>query len=446
MSGFCDEDEYDGFFTDPESLEDVFEYNENNPRENQELTHEQKLNILFYAIMNQDVSAVVSILDEEDLNSNETLKDGWKPIILAASVGNVDIIRELLNRGANVDDERDKYTPLMAACSCPESETTQTLEAVTYLIENGANVKATNRKRKTALMFAAGAGNVQVINKLLPICDMNVVDNQGWNALFWAVNYNQIEVVKLLLEAGEDPDKRDIRYNTCLHYAIHKGYEEIIQLMSKEDITDISHEMYDLKELYSDERPQFLRDIYCLLYGMKCENLAKFFNRIALGDFLSLNNKLITELGITMPYERKKILQGLHKFHKHLFKQKSLPIVPKSALYSTIDVSTAIVVITRQIIIMEASLKYILNGNEEDTRKFNTHTTTMSSIRNRLKNLKKYSIELKSKTKMWDSTNREVDLITRNSFQIKKHTKWLIFFSVLIVSGFTFRKQLVNYS
>lgn len=49
---------------------------------------------------------------------------------------------------------------------------------------------------------------------------------------------------------------------------------------------------------------------------------------------------------------------------------------------------------------MEASLKYILNGNEEDTRKFNTHTTTMSSIRNRLKNLKKYSIELKSKTKM----------------------------------------------
>lgn len=156
-------------------------------------------------------------------------------------------------------------------------------------------------------------------------------------------------MVKLLLEAGEDPDKRDIRYNTCLHYAIHKGYEEIIQLMSKEDITDISHEMYDLKELYSDERyidinvnyrnscysfrPQFLRDIYCLLYGMKCENLAKFFNRIALGDFLSLNNKLITELGITMPYERKKILQGLHKFHKHLFKQKSLPIVPKSALY-----------------------------------------------------------------------------------------------------------------
>lgn len=71
----------------------------------------------------------------------------------------------------------------MAACSCPESETTQTLEAVTYLIENGANVKATNRKRKTALMFAAGAGNVQVINKLLPICDMNVVDNQGWNVI-----------------------------------------------------------------------------------------------------------------------------------------------------------------------------------------------------------------------------------------------------------------------
>lgn len=49
---------------------------------------------------------MISISTFIDLNSNETLKDGWKPIILAASVGNVDIIRELLNRGANVDDER----------------------------------------------------------------------------------------------------------------------------------------------------------------------------------------------------------------------------------------------------------------------------------------------------------------------------------------------------
>lgn len=73
-------------------------------------------------------------------------------------------------------------TPLMMSCNCPEQTSSfeQSYKIVKILVENGANVKSINRKRMTALMFAANSGNLQVVKFLLPLSDKDAVDNQRW--------------------------------------------------------------------------------------------------------------------------------------------------------------------------------------------------------------------------------------------------------------------------
>lgn len=73
-------------------------------------------------------------------------------------------------------------TALMMACNCPQqtSPFDETYKIVKMLVENGANVKSINRKRMTALMFAANAGNLLVVKYLLPLSNKDALDNQKW--------------------------------------------------------------------------------------------------------------------------------------------------------------------------------------------------------------------------------------------------------------------------
>lgn len=77
-------------------------------------------------------------------------------------------------------------TLLMMACNCP-AETApfeESCKIVKILIENGANARSINRKRITALMFAANAGNLSVVKYLFPYSDKTAVDNQRWTVSY----------------------------------------------------------------------------------------------------------------------------------------------------------------------------------------------------------------------------------------------------------------------
>ncbi len=50
-------------------------------------------------------------------------------------------------------------------------------------------------------------------------------------ALHYAVEKNNIEVCKVLLENGANPSIADKRGLTCLHYAARYGYKNIVNLL-----------------------------------------------------------------------------------------------------------------------------------------------------------------------------------------------------------------------
>jgi hypothetical protein len=122
----------------------------------------------------------------------------------------LDLIDLLCDRGANPE------SGLRASALHGE------VDAVSALIARGARID---------LPVAAALGRVDDFRRLLPMAG----DEDRHLALALAAQYGQVEIVRLLLDAGEDPN----RYNpvgghshaTPLHHAAGAGNEELVRLL-----------------------------------------------------------------------------------------------------------------------------------------------------------------------------------------------------------------------
>eukprot|EP01103_Thecamoeba_quadrilineata_P001528 TRINITY_DN11384_c0_g1_i1.p1 TRINITY_DN11384_c0_g1~~TRINITY_DN11384_c0_g1_i1.p1 ORF type:complete len:130 (-),score=23.14 TRINITY_DN11384_c0_g1_i1:119-487(-) len=104
----------------------------------------------FWAIKTGDLSQVKESIEKEGFNVNTAATNNkTTPLHAAADFGQVEIIKYLISKGANVD-AKDSYghTPLHLAVY--ESHT----EAVKVLIEKGASTKIVASNGKTPLEVA----------------------------------------------------------------------------------------------------------------------------------------------------------------------------------------------------------------------------------------------------------------------------------------------------
>lgn len=159
------------------------------------------------------------------------------------------------------------------------------------------------------------------------------------------------------------------------------------------DVYVLQEQYYDLDNVYQNMknyRPRFLRDILCMLYGMKCENyLHKFENSdIDLFRFLTMNENDLIKFGVEIPYMKRRILMGLHRFHIASFQQSSIPIVGPFELFSTIDVAKSILSAIRHLTVMEASLQYIIKIYSFDHRSDPLLQSKINDLKWKVKELK----------------------------------------------------------
>lgn len=438
---YDDYDDFDDFLSDDSDIS----INMNHPRPPPEVTYEQKLQNLFFYIIRGNLEGVCELLDS-GIEINCVLQDRWKPLTLAASIGNEQIVHELIVRGADVNDHRDHVTVLMLACSCLEKNSSfeKCYEIVLELLECGAKAEAITRRKETALMFSSAIGNAKIVEKLLTYSNILVEDQRGWNALFWAVGSNKVEIVKILLNAGLNHEKPDVCGSTPLYLAEMQEFTEITDLLSKDTVDTMCLPMkntYDLEDfLTGSDRPRFLPDILSILYGIRCETLQKLFLETDLLAFLSSNENSLSKLGVKLPYQRKRILMGLSNFHKHLFKKKSIPTVPKNAQYTTIDFSHALFAAIRHLTVMEANLVYILQSSNHD---WNEYAESISSIRRKFNFMKKVANDLDGVTQQWDDHNKPADLIIRTRNSWLNFIKKLTYSSIVLIGGTFLIKKII---
>ncbi|EEY63736.1 uncharacterized protein PITG_02219 [Phytophthora infestans T30-4] len=105
-------------------------------------------NALLWALKSQDLDLATYFLQNVDAFNvvNEEFANGFSPLVLAASLGNIDLIQLLFRFGADVNLETSRgRTPLSEACMA------QDVDIVKLLIENRACVSHTNKQGRNLL-------------------------------------------------------------------------------------------------------------------------------------------------------------------------------------------------------------------------------------------------------------------------------------------------------
>nr|XP_005504380.1 ankyrin repeat domain-containing protein 16 isoform X3 [Columba livia] len=163
-------------------------------------------------------------MDVEVFNS-----DYKRPLHEAASMGYGECVSYLLERGASVDClKKADWTPLMMAC------TRKNLEVIKALVEHGANPLLKNKDGWNCFHIASREGHPQVLRYLLdvsPSC-WDTESTIKRTPLHTAAMHGCVDAVELLLERCQyKPDSRDKCGVTPFMDAIQNGHVNIARLL-----------------------------------------------------------------------------------------------------------------------------------------------------------------------------------------------------------------------
>ena len=106
------------------------------------------------------------------------------------------------------------WTPLHSAVSSGH------VDAISFLLENGADATATTKQGRTVLHYLKGSKSVaELVVPKLGSGDLDMQDELGHTAMHRAAARGEVEVVKILLGHGGSASVRDCDGNTALHSA-----------------------------------------------------------------------------------------------------------------------------------------------------------------------------------------------------------------------------------
>ena len=222
-----------------------------------------------YAAREGAIDAVKALLDAK-ADVNKQTADLSTALLISIQNGHYDVARYLVDHGADPNIANDKgWTPLYLAVkhrtietgSIPVPHAEQALDFIKVLLERNVNVNARlgfdteirngqratwlNERGATAFLRAALCGDVEVMKLLLAKgADPNITTNDHTTPLMAAagIGYSEgfihdiseettIDAMRLLLDLGADVNAVNDKGMTALHGAAHKASLAEIQLL-----------------------------------------------------------------------------------------------------------------------------------------------------------------------------------------------------------------------
>ena len=190
-------------------------------------------NLLYWALMHE-VENTVEILLKNGANVNliNNDDDGYVPIHLAASRGNLDSIKLMKSYGVDINASGPGgWKAIHHAVSG------QFVEVVQYLLVNGAEVNPRDVEQKMPIHIAAANGCTKII-ELLISHGANIVAKgcNGWLPLHYATCNKHIQAVQLLVENGSDYSTENDEGFAPIDFAIIYGSVSIFKLLVKKGV------------------------------------------------------------------------------------------------------------------------------------------------------------------------------------------------------------------
>ncbi|MFC2145871.1 ankyrin repeat domain-containing protein, partial [Acidobacteriota bacterium] len=146
----------------------------------------------------------------------------------AVARGQLEAVKTLVEKEPGCIHLKDKQgsTPLYYAAGGSSRE------IVKLLIQKGANVNAANFEKVTPMHVAAYAGRVPIAQLLIEAgADINARNAFGDTPLHWAVFYGRKELVNLLVEKGVNVDAKSDEGTFFLHEGAAGGHEKLVNML-----------------------------------------------------------------------------------------------------------------------------------------------------------------------------------------------------------------------
>ena len=133
---------------------------------------------------------LVEVLIKAGADINTTSKQKMTALNYAINANNLDAIKLLIEKGADPNTVVNKETGQTLLMRAAENGRNDLVEA---LIEAGADINTTSKQKMTALNYAINANNDEIIRLLLNASDINISaqDNNGYSALRFAVRQEE---------------------------------------------------------------------------------------------------------------------------------------------------------------------------------------------------------------------------------------------------------------
>ncbi|KAJ2741744.1 palmitoyltransferase akr1 [Coemansia sp. BCRC 34301] len=186
------------------------------------------------AARRDDLDSVRDYIENKGMHPDQTDSGGNAAMHWATRARSLRVLRYLLEeQSANINVRSSSYeaTPLFWAISQGN------LDAINYLISNGANLALRDSSGNTALHAAVHAVSIPVV--IFVACaqlvalggSVDVGDSGGVTPLMWATYQNKAEIVELLIRIGANVNAQDNNGKAPLHYALMVGSGRIVDTL-----------------------------------------------------------------------------------------------------------------------------------------------------------------------------------------------------------------------
>ncbi|MHC4534324.1 MAG: ankyrin repeat domain-containing protein [Planctomycetota bacterium] len=217
------------------------------------LTNGAKASSIFGAAGVGDLATVKAFLEKGVDANARGISRGWTALHIAAINGHKEVIKLLLENGADVNAGhnlnrtaaeyaiRGNHNDIVELLISKGADVSPLHLAISKkdetkarrLIEAGADVNKRTQYGTTPLHIAVYSDLKNIVKLLISKgADVNNKDNWDWTPLHSAV-YSSKDMVELLIDKGADTTARDGNYRAPLWYAKKRGHAEIIDLLRK---------------------------------------------------------------------------------------------------------------------------------------------------------------------------------------------------------------------
>lgn len=171
------------------------------------------------------------IIRQPIIQSVEKVDKLENEMLLAVRSENIGRLKSVIEQGANINFQDSK---VFGVTALHDASRIGNVEIVRYLLQNGADVHSKSYKGFTALHAAAGSGKNAVVKILIEEgADVNEKAKDNVTALHWAAMEGNLETVKLLLNNGAEADSRTSKSGlTPKDFALREGHQNVVDLLS----------------------------------------------------------------------------------------------------------------------------------------------------------------------------------------------------------------------